>query len=185
MAIDQFKTVDIIISNINEDSIPQQMIVQGEREGRSLTIQITNNGVVEVQTGLTVNLGWSHDTAKNSEGETLQGLDAFKAEDQTKGIFRLDYPAGMLVPGQITAVLQIISSTSDTRSKPFKIRVESSPFDDAAAESDNSFTALQEALIKAENFNGGPVDTLNSVTELNSKYPAGASGRSLCLSRME
>lgn len=176
MAIDNLKVADITISNINEDNIPQQTAVQGERSGRSLLLQITNGGIIENQAGVSVNLGWAHDTAKNADGEKLQGLDSFQVVDQLTGIFRFDYPSNMMIPGRITAVIQLVGKSSDTRSKPFKIKIEGSPFDDTAAESDNSFTALQEALIKAENFNGGPVDTLNSVTELNSKYPSGASG---------
>lgn len=115
MAIDQFKTVDVVITNINEDYIPQQLVVQGERSGRSMTLQIANGGKIENQAGISVNLGWSHDTVKNNDGEKLQGLDAFQAIDKTKGLFRLDYPASMVQPGQITAVIQIISSYSDTR----------------------------------------------------------------------
>ncbi|WP_429949404.1 hypothetical protein IGJ55_002076 [Enterococcus sp. AZ170] len=154
MAIDQFKTVDVVITNINEDYIPQQLVVQGERSGRSMTLQIANGGKIENQAGISVNLGWSHDTVKNNDGEKLQGLDAFQAIDKTKGLFRLDYPASMVQPGQITAVIQIISSYSDTRSKPFKIKVERTPFDSKAVESENSFTALQEALGTVNKYDG-------------------------------
>ncbi len=201
MAIDQFKTVDIVVTNINEDYIPQQSAVQGERSGRSLTLQITNGGKVENQIGVSVNLGWSHDTAKNSEGEKLQGLDAFEVIDRSKGLYRFDYPSNMMQPGQVTSVIQIIGPSSDTRSKPFKIKVEKAPFDDEAVESDNSFSALQSALTSAVKYDGeiqnlkenkadlgyvdeklgtivsgSPKETFNTLKELNAKYPSGAEG---------
>lgn len=193
MAIDKLKSVDIIISKITEDLIPQQTVIQGERSGRSLVLQITNGGEIVDQTGTSVNLGWSHTSAKNSDGELLQGLDAFKPLDIKKGIFELEYPSGMLVPGIVNATIQIITSTSDTRSNVFKIKIEDAPFDDEAAESDNSFTALQDALSKATSISskadykyvdekvssivsGTPKDAVANYQELQSKYPNGLDG---------
>lgn len=193
MAIDKLKSVDIIISKITEDLIPQQTVIQGERSGRSLVLQITNGGEIVDQTGTSVNLGWSHTSAKNSDGELLQGLDAFKPLDIKKGIFELEYPSGMLVPGIVNATIQIITSTSDTRSNVFKIKIEEAPFNDSAAESDNSFTALQDALSKATSISskadykyvdekvasivsGAPKDIVADYKELQSKYQNGTEG---------
>lgn len=146
MTIEQFKTDEVILSNINQDSIPRQVVMQGEKDGRSLTVQVTNGGVVETQAGLNLNLGWKHRTAKDKEGNLIQGLDAFTPIDRETGLFRIEYASSMAQPGTIDAEIQFVTSTSVTKSQPFIITVKPSTVDDSAVESESSFTVLQEAL---------------------------------------
>lgn len=146
MTIEQFKTDEVILSNINQDTIPKQIVMQGEKDGRSLTVQVRNGGVVEPQAGLNLNLGWKHRTAKDKNGELIQGLDAFQAIDRTTGLFRIEYASSMAQPGTIDAEIQFVTSTSVTKSQPFIITVKPSTVDENAVESESSFTVLQEAL---------------------------------------
>ena len=146
MTIEQFKTDEVVLSNINQDSIPRQVVMQGEKDGRSLTVQVTNGGVVEPQAGLNLNLGWKHRTAVDKDGKLIQGLDAFEPIDRENGIFRIEYASSMAQPGTIDAEIQFVTGTSVTKSQPFIITVKQSTVDESAVESESSFTVLQEAL---------------------------------------
>lgn len=146
MAIEQFRTDEVVLSNINQDAIPKQIVMQGEKDGRSLTVQVTNGGVIEPQAGLNLNLGWRHRTATDKDGKLIQGLDAFKALDRESGIFRIDYASSMTQPGTIDAEIQFVTGDTVTKSQPFMITVKRSTVDENAVESESSFTVLQEAL---------------------------------------
>ena len=202
MTIEQFKTDEVILSNINQDTIPKQVVMQGEKDGRSLTVQVRNGGIVEPQAGLNLNLGWKHRTAKDKNGELIQGLDAFQAIDRENGIFRIEYASSMAQPGTIDAEIQFVTSSSVTKSQPFIITVKQSTVDENAVESESSFTVLQEALSQVSKYDdkieglqinkadkkevakvedmvskmssATPKDTFNSLDELNAKYPQGA-----------
>lgn len=154
MAIEQFRTDEVVLSNINQDSIPKQVVMQGEKDGRSLTVQVTNGGVIEPQTELNLNLGWRHRTATDKEGKLIQGLDAFKALDRESGIFRIDYTSSMTQPGTIDAEIQFVTSNTITKSQPFMITVKRSTVDENAVESESSFTVLQEALTNISQYDG-------------------------------
>lgn len=162
MGIDKFKAATIEIANITQFTIGQQFAMQGERNGRALAVQVTNNGVVEPQYELNLNLGWKHQIAKNDKGELLQGLDAFTPIDRETGLFRIDYTSAMMTPGKVDAVIEFVTGNSVTRSKPFSIVVNETPFDEGAAESDNSFSALQAALTTATEL-GGKLNTVESI----------------------
>lgn len=152
MTIEHFKTDEVILSNINQDTIPRQVVMQGEKDGRSLTVQVTNGGVVEPQTGLNLNLGWKHRTEKDKEGKLIQGLDAFTPINRETGLFRIEYSSSMAQPGTIDAEIQFVTSTSVTKSQPFVITVKQSTVDENAVESESSFTVLQEALTKVSQY---------------------------------
>lgn len=201
-AIDNFKTDDIVLSNINQDIIPKQVVMQGEKDGRSLTVQVRNGGIVEPQAGLNLNLGWKHRTAKDANGDLIQGLDAFKPIDREKGIFRIEYSSSMAQPGTIDAEIQFVTGNSITKSQPFIITVKPSTVDESAVESESSFTVLQEMLAHVSEYDekinsieikkadrsdiakvedmvsrlptGTPREPFDSLGELQAKYPNGS-----------
>lgn len=209
MAIEQFKTDEVILSNINQDTIPRQVVMQGEKDGRSLTVQVRNGGIVEPQAGLNLNLGWKHRTAKDKNGTLIQGLDAFQAIDRENGIFRIEYASSMAQPGTIDAEIQFVTSTSVTKSQPFVITVKQSTVDENAVESESSFTVLQEALTKVSQYDdkieglqinkadktdiakvedlvskmpsATPKETFNDLDALKAKYPNGNESAMLVL----
>lgn len=154
MSIDNFKTTDITINNIQQDKIPKLEAVQGEKDGRSLTVRVQNGGIVEPQPSLNLNLGWKHRTAKDKENMLIEGLDAFKAIDREKGIFRIEFTSSMMQPGIIDASIQFVNGNTITQSDSFIINVRKSPFSEEAVQSESSFTVLQEALATVSNIDG-------------------------------
>lgn len=153
--LDNFRTFDIFMDRIHEAAIPNQIVVRGERSGRGFVLQLTDGGVVKPLTGVLVNLGWTHATALNDTGKPLTGLDAFEALDASRGLFKILYPSEMtVVPGVVTATIQIVDGEDETRSKSFRITVQDSPLDEEAATSSNSFSALTRALTTVSKFKG-------------------------------
>ena len=118
MSLDRFRSVDIRIDKADHYFMSSQFAKGGDYNGRTLVVQITNGGLIESQAGITVNLGWRHESVKNS------GLDPFEAVDAAQGIFEISYPREMLNPGRVTAVIQIIDGETITETKNFVIQVE-------------------------------------------------------------
>jgi hypothetical protein len=145
MVLEKFRSIDVQISSANQRI--QELIIakDGDANGRSLTIQITNRGEVVNTEELSVNLGWRHTTIAEA-----YGLENFNVIDETKGIYRLSYPTGMMRAGTIEATIQIIDGEHITELPNFRIKVIGSPIESDAIESDTRFTALQEVLQKAQ-----------------------------------
>lgn len=166
MALDNFRRIDMQINRANDYQLETQFAKEGDYNGRELVVQITNAGEVSDQTGVSLNLGWKHDYAGNS------GLDNFTAIDAPKGIFRITYPTEMLIAGDVTATIQVIENGKITLTRNFKITVENSPIDEGAIVSENSFTALQNALKTVNQYDGrlsnlelSKADKSNTVTQ--------------------
>ncbi|EIB6790332.1 hypothetical protein DKK54_RS13100, partial [Enterococcus faecalis] len=65
MSIEQFRDVNIIVDTADYREYRNIFVSQGDYDGRSLTVQITDNGLVKEQPGLQVNLWWKHKIAGN------------------------------------------------------------------------------------------------------------------------
>lgn len=169
MSLDRFRSVDIRIDKADHYFMSSQFAKGGDYNGRTLVVQITNGGLIETQAGITVNLGWRHESVKNS------GLDPFEVVDAAQGIFEISYPREMLNPGRVTAVIQIIDGETITETKNFVIQVEKSPIDETSIVSSNSFTVLQEALIKVNSWNARidavEADFIERANNLDATYP--------------
>ena len=147
------------INRANDYQIETQFVKEGDYNGRELVVQITNAGEVSDQTGVSLNLGWRHDSVGNT------GLDPFIIVDASKGIFKITYPTEMLIAGDVTASIQVLESGKITLTRNFKITVEDNPIDEGAIVSENSFTVLQEALTRVNNLESNYAPRLNEVTE--------------------
>lgn len=158
MVLDNFRKIDMQINKANY-YIDTQMAKEGDYNGRELVVQITDAGEIKDQTGVSLNLGWRHDSVGNA------GLDPFTVVDISKGIFKIAYPAEMLNAGLVTAVIQVVESGKITLTRNFKITVENNPIDEDAIVSENSFTVLQEALVKVNDLEANYAPRLNEVTE--------------------
>lgn len=169
MSLDRFRSVDIRIDKADHYFMSSQFAKGGDYNGRTLVVQITNGGLIESQAGVTVNLGWRHESVKNS------GLDPFEVVDAAQGIFEISYPREMLNPGRVTAVIQIIDGETITETKNFVIQVEKSPIDETSIVSSNSFTVLQEALIKVNDWNARidavEADFIQRANDMEAIYP--------------
>lgn len=157
MALDNFRRIDMQINRANDYQIETQFVKEGDYNGRELVVQITDAGEVSNQSGVSLNLGWQHNSAGNS------GLDPFAVVDASKGIFKITYPTEMLIAGDVTASIQVLESGRITLTRNFKITVENNPIDEDAIVSENSFTALQEALVKVNDLEDNYAPRLNEV----------------------
>lgn len=139
--LDQFRTQKLEWNRANNQIYDRVEANSGDSNGRTLFVQILNDGMVEDLTGAVLSLAWK----KGIE----QGLEAFEEVDAKKGQFRLFYPTGMLENhGVLQASLVLVDVTGRIESKPFDIIVHKGTVDDEAVESDNKFTALTTALVK-------------------------------------
>ena len=146
MALDNFRTQKIIWDRANKKIVETVEANSGDSNGRKLVVQIINQEVTESLSGTTLSLGW-----KSRNG--AKGLDAFNVVDASKGIFEIYYTTEMLSNiGNIEASLIFIDSTGRIESSTFTISVRPSTVDDESVESENSFTALTEALVKVNDF---------------------------------
>ena len=46
MELDKFRDVDLVIDHVNDIFFQNQFVSQNDNNGRSLTVQVTNNGVI-------------------------------------------------------------------------------------------------------------------------------------------
>ena len=146
MALDNFRTQKIIWDRANKKIFEKIEANAGDSNGRKLVVQVINQETTESLTGTTLSLGW-----KSRKG--AKGLDTFNVVDASKGIFEIYYTTGMLSNiGNLEASLILINSTGRIESSTFTISVRPSTVDDEAVESENSFTALTEALVKVNDF---------------------------------
>ena len=147
MALDNFRTQKIVWDRANKKIFEAIEANAGDSNGRKLVVQVINQETTEVLSGTTLSLGW-----KSRNG--AKGLDAFNVVDASKGIFEIYYTTEMLSNiGNLEASLILIDTTGRIESSTFTISVRPSTIDDESVESENSFTALTEALVKVNYFN--------------------------------
>ena len=158
MALDNFRTQKIIWDRANKKIFETIEANSGDSNGRKLVVQVINQEVTEVLSETTLSLGW-----KSRKG--AKGLDAFNVVDASKGIFEIYYTTEMLSNiGNLEASLILIDSTGRIESSTFTISVRPSTVDDESVESENSFTALTEALVKVNDLEDNYAPRLNEVT---------------------
>ena len=158
MALDNFRTQKIIWDRANRKIFEAIEANAGDSNGRKLVVQVINQETTESLSGTTLSLGW-----KSRSG--AKGLDAFNLVDASKGIFEIYYTTEMLSNiGNIEASFILIDSTSRIESSTFTISVRPSTVDDESVESENSFTALTEALVKVNDLEANYAPRLNEVT---------------------
>lgn len=158
MALDNFRSQKIFWDRANKKIFETVEANAGDSNGRKLVVQVINQEVTESLSGTTLSLGW-----KSRNG--AKGLDAFNVVDASKGIFEIYYTTEMLSNiGNLEASLILINSTGRIESSTFTISVRPSTVDDESVESENSFTALTEALVKVNDLESNYAPRLNEVT---------------------
>ncbi len=156
MTLENFRAVNLKVDRANGSFLSDQFAKVGDYNGRRLVVQLSNAGVVGDLTGVDVNLGWQHDSLKNT------GLDPFEPVVLSQGIFEIYYPKEMLNEGNVTALIQIIENDHITETKNFKIKVEKSVIDEDTIVSENSFTVLQDALLTVNRYDSRIANVENS-----------------------
>lgn len=148
MELNQFTNIDIILDKANDNIIQKQSVSAGDLNGRTLTAQITDEGVVGEVPGASLNLIW-----KNS-ANNWSDLTPFEIIDHSKSIFKITYPQNMLTPGKVTAHIQILHSGKVTHTKPFEIIVAKLAGQMRGVLQTAEFSALVDALAKTNGFEG-------------------------------
>lgn len=154
MELDQFRDVDLVIDRANDNFVQKQFVSQGDYKGRTLTVQVTNNGVVGEVPGLMLNLRW-HNVVSG-----LTDLSAFTLVDKTNSVFRLEYPTHMLTPGKVVANVQIIQNGQTTHLKTFELTVQKLAGEAVGIVDRNEYSALVAVLSNANKFRTD-IDTLD------------------------
>ena len=155
--LNEFRSQKIIWDKANNNVYEKIEAHAGDTNGRKLVVQVINAGVVEDITGFNLSLAWSSRSGNH-------GLDAFTDVDLEKGLFELYYTTEMLTnAGSLDASLVLVDKNGRIESKSFKIVVNKSNVDDDAVQSENSFTALTEALVKVSQYQA-------EIDELESNY---------------
>lgn len=118
LELDQFRDVDLVIDYANYTFIEKQFVSQGDYKGRTLTVLVTNKGVVGEVPGLMLNLNW------HNEASGLTDLSAFSVLDKANSIYRIEYPQHMMTPGRVIASIQVIQNGKVTNLKQFELTVQ-------------------------------------------------------------
>ena len=153
MELDQFRDVDLVIDRANDSFVQKQFVSQGDYKGRTLTVQVTNNGNVGEVPGLTLNLNW------HNEASGLTDLSAFTILDKTNSIFRIEYPEHMMTPGKVIASIQVIQDGKVTNLKQFELTVQNLAGQPVGIVEKAEFSALVAVLADSNKFRTD-IDTL-------------------------
>lgn len=189
LKLDQFKDVNLVIDKANDIFIPRQFVSQGDYKGRTLTVQITNNGSIGEVPGLTLNLNW------HNEASGLTDLTAFTILDKTNSIFRIEYPENMMTPGKAYASIQIIQDGKVTNLKQFELIVQKLAGQPVGIAEKAEFSALVAVLADSNKFRTDidkkadktyindylsqvtvMPETFANLAEIKAKYPSGKNG---------
>lgn len=154
LELDQFRDVDLVIDRANDSFIQRQFVSQGDYKGRSLTVQVTNNGSVGEVSGLTLNLNW------HNKASGLSDLSAFTVIDKTTSVFRIEYPEHMMTPGEVVATIQVLQNGKSTFLKSFTLTVQQLAGQAVGIVQKAEFSALVAVLGDANRFRTD-IDGLN------------------------
>lgn len=117
LELDQFRNVDLVIDKANDNFIAKQFVSEGDFSGRTLTVQLTNGGVIGKVPGAQLALRW------RNKASGLTDLSAFELIDADNSVFRITYPDHMLNAGTVEANIMITHDGKTVMTKAFEIRV--------------------------------------------------------------
>lgn len=146
LELDHFRDVDLVIDYANYSFIEKQFVSQGDYKGRTLTVQVTNNGVVGEVPGLMLNLNWYN------EASGLADLSAFSVLDKANSIYRIEYPQHMMTPGRVIASIQVIQNGKVTNLKQFELTVQRLAGQPVGIVQKAEFSALVAVLADSNKF---------------------------------
>lgn len=140
MVLERFRQEDLQWDIANKTFYKKQIANTSDQRGRSLQVQILENGSLVDLSGLSLSLSWQTKDKKHI------GLDEFSVSNAEAGIFKIYYTTGMLSNmGELDANLVLIGKDFRLVSRKFEIEVESG-INEGAIQSSDSFTTLQNAL---------------------------------------
>lgn len=146
LELDQFRDVDLVIDYANYTFMEKQFVSQGDYKGRTLTVQVTDNGVVGEVPGLILNLNW------HNQASGLTDLSAFSILDKSNSIYRIEYPRHMMTPGKVIASIQVIQNGKVTNLKQFEMTVQELAGQTVGIVQKAEFSALVAVLADSNKF---------------------------------
>lgn len=151
------------IDKANQRFLDYQNAKVGDVNGRELLVQITNNGVVEDQTGTTLKLNWQHENGN-------QGYTNFNVVDAKTGKYSLYYPKEMLYKGTVDASVEINSNGQITNTMNFKIIVHADVFNGEAGMVDGVFISLADVNKKLDDREKEYVELKNRQNNVENQF---------------
>lgn len=171
--LDYFKDVDVVLDYADQNISQKIFAAEGDIQGRTLTVQVTNKGRVSEIIGAELRAVWTN------EATGISDITAFDEIDSSNGLFELTYPSHMMTKGNVKMQIQVLYQDASTLTRPFNITVTGINGDFRAFPEQQSFGILMQALNQAKK--AGPIDTVDSYSELISRYPSGTYGTVLVL----
>ena len=151
------------IDKANQRFLDYQNAKVGDVNGRELLVQITNNGVVEDQTGTTLKLNWQHENGN-------QGSTNFNTVDIKTGKYSLYYPKEMLYKGTVDASVEINSNGQITHTMNFKIIVHADVFNGEAGTVNGVFISLADVNKKLDDREKEYVELKSRQTSVETQF---------------
>lgn len=146
LSLDKFRDVDLVIDKANDNFIQRQFVSQADYKGRTLTVQVTNNGEVGEIPGLFLNLRWQNQVSG------LTDLTAFNLIDKENSVFRIEYPEHMMTPGKVVASIQLIHDGKTLHMKQFELTVQKLAGEAVGIVEKAEYSALVAVLSDANKF---------------------------------
>ncbi|MDK4352447.1 SGNH/GDSL hydrolase family protein [Enterococcus thailandicus] len=153
MSLDQFRDVDLVIDKANNGFMARQFISQNDNNGRTFTVQVTDNGSISRIPGLSLNLRW------HNQKTGITDLTAFELIDADSSVFRVTYPKHMMNAGTVQANIQVLNDGKSLFTRPFEIQILSLAGEVKGVIDKAEFSALVQALTDANGWRSN-IDTL-------------------------
>lgn len=166
--LDYFKDVDVVLDYADQNISQKIFAAEGDIQGRTLTVQVTNKGRVSEIIGAQLRAVWKN------EATGISDITAFDEIDSSNGLFELTYPTHMMTKGNVKMQIQIVYQDATTLTRPFDITVTGINGNFKTIIESQQFYALTTALNEATKAN--PRESFNSLSELIAKYPNGETG---------
>jgi lysophospholipase L1-like esterase len=164
-----------VIDRASDSFVQKQFVSQGDYKGRTLTVQVTNNGNVGEVPGLTLNLNW------HNEASGVTDLTAFSVVSKATSVFAIEYPVHMMTPGKVYASIQIIQDGKVTNLKEFELTVQKLAGQPVGIVEKAEFSALVAVLADSNRYRTD-IDSLSitkadktALTQVNTNLLSGLS----------
>lgn len=143
--LEEFRRTTLIWDRASKKTHESIRISESDNGGRSLFVTVLNGNRIESLTGASLSLYWE------TKDKTYKGLDAFTAVDSSRGEFEINYTTEMLShKGVLNTNLVLVDTRGRVVSETIPITIFKG-IDDDAIQSDDSFTAVTQALVRLNN----------------------------------
>ena len=176
MALDNFRTIELIWDKANKSIIKTIKTASSDTTGRYLSVKILDGGQEVTLNNAKLQLYWEHPNFNTS------GTDDFNTVNNG-GLFSLTFSDEMLTNiGELNAHLVLTLTDGKITSGGFPIEVIKGSSSSVVIPSNGDSAAIKavyDAMEKLNNFDGGPSIFMNTLSELQTTYPNGAAGVAL------